>query len=217
MIHRSMLCISVLDLLLCFSMTGCGGAGPLRIIKNPKYRVPWCGPNQRVQIGERVVGHNPNLGAIHREFLVDDAGKEYDPKKLADQVWSYLERTGDAKKIKEAFSKEAYYPKMTIVSINPVVVILEIHQVDAALRKKSQDDTASMKQIGTSAERSYWVANIYAMGDPVYQEGLQWFSPDLRQKPINLAFSKAGVAEISLANGKLKLIREGDDCKTTRE
>ena len=29
MIHRSMLCLSLLDLLLCFTMTGCGGPSPL--------------------------------------------------------------------------------------------------------------------------------------------------------------------------------------------
>jgi len=206
MIHRSMLCLSLLNLLLCFSMTGCDGSSPLRIKKNPKNVGPWCGPNQRVQIGERVVGHNPNLGVIHRTFLVDDAGKEYDPKKLADQVWSYLEGTGDAKKIKEAFSSDGYYPRMIVVSIKPVVVILETYQ-----------DAALPKQLGTSTERNYWVAQIHALGDPVYKDGLQWFSPDLKQRPTNLAFSQAGVAEIALAHGKLKLIREGKDCKTTRE
>jgi hypothetical protein len=202
MIHRSKLCIAVLDLLLCFSMTGCGGANPLVISKKPPYPGPWCGPHQRVQIGMRVVGHVAFGEKKWKYFLVDDAGKEYDPEKLADQVWSYLERTGDAKKIKEAFSRDGYYPRMIVVSIKPVVVILE---------------TYPAKQLGTSADRYYWVAQIHAMGDPIYQEGLQWFSPDLKQRPTNLAFSDAGVAEISLKNGKLKVIREGDKCVSTRE
>lgn len=205
MIHRSMLCISLFDLLLCFSMTGCG-ASPLRMKNNPRNVGPWCGPNQRVQIGERVVGKVGFGENKWKEFLVDDAGKEHDPEKIADQVWSYLERTGDARKIREDYSKAAYYSSMIVVSINPIVVILETHQ-DADLRQ----------QLGAAPERYYWVAQVYAMRDPPYREGLQWFSPDLKQKPVALLFSDAGIAEIALGKGKVKLIRKGDECKTTRE
>jgi hypothetical protein len=200
-----MLCISLLDLLLCFSMTGCG-ADPLVIRKNDT-NGPWCAPNRRVQFGQRVVGHVGFGENKWKIFLVDDAGKEYDPAKLADQVWSYLERTGDAKIIKEAFTREAYYPGMTIVSIKPIVVILEPNW-NADLRKR----------IGTSPERYHWLALVSAERyPPSFKEGLQWFSPDLKQRPTDLAFSRAGVAEISLKNGKLKLIRAGGDCKITRE
>ena len=217
MLRRSIHYLCLVDLLLCFSITGCGGAGPLRIRKKSTILGPWCGPNKRVQFGDRVVGHVHD-GPKLKTFLVDDEGQEYDPAKLAEQVWSYLERTGDAKKIKEAFAKEADYPRMTIVSIKPVVVILGTHQVDAAVRKKSQDDYASMKQIGASAERSHWLAFISSEHYPLsYKEGLQWFSPDLKQRPAKLAFSAEGVAEVPVPNGKLKLIRNGDECQTARE
>jgi hypothetical protein len=200
----SALCISVLGLLWCLSIPGCGGA-PL-VKAHLKQVGPWCGPNHRVQIGQRVVGHVAWGEKKWKIFFVDDAGKEHDPDKLAEQVWSYLERTGDAKRIKEAYRKESCYSSMTIVSINPLVVILETHE-DADLRK----------QVGPVPDRYYWVAQVYALRDPPNNEGLQWFSPDLKQKPITLSFSEAGIAAIALANGTLKLIREGDHCKTTRE
>jgi hypothetical protein len=195
-----------LHVMVWFSMTGCGGAGPLRMKTNPRNLGPWCGPKQRVQIGERVVGRAGWNGNKWKDFLVDDTGKEYDPEKIADQVWSYLERTGDAKKIKEAFTRDGSYPRMIVVSVKPVVVILETYQ-----------GAALPTQLGTSPERYYWVAQIHAMGDPVYQERLEWFSLDLKQRPTELAFSEAGVAVIPLPKGKLKLIRDGDKCKTTRE
>jgi len=205
MLPRSVLHISVLGLLCCLSIPGCGGASPL-VKAHLKQLGPWCGPNQRVEIGQRVVGHVGFGEKKWKIFFVDAAGKEHDPDKLADQVWSYLERTGDAKKIKDAFREESCYSSMTVVSINPVVVILETHQ-DADLRK----------HVGPVPDRYYWVAQVYALRDPPYKEGLQWFSADLKQKPITLSFSEAGIAEIALANGTLKLIREGDHCKTMRE
>jgi hypothetical protein len=139
-------------------------------------------------------------------FLVDPAGKEYDPEKLADRVWSYLEKTGDAKAFKEAYSNDGFYFRMIIVSINPVVVIVETHQ-----------DTASRKQVGSVPDRYYWVAQVYALRDLIYTDGLRWFSPDLKQRPVALPFSEAGVAEIPLPDGKMTLVRDGDKCKTTRE
>jgi hypothetical protein len=205
MIHRSTFSRSVLGLLLCFSMGGCG-PGTLVMTKHPTDVAPWCGPNQRVQIGQRVVGKVGFGENKWKTFLVDAAGKEHDPEKLADQAWSYLERTGDAKTIKEAFSREGCYSSMAIVSIKPVVVILETYRRAPA-----------GKQSGALPERYYWVAQIYALRDPFYKEGLRWFSPDLKQSPVALAFSETGVAEIPLPNGKLTLIREGDTCKTMRE
>jgi hypothetical protein len=194
----------LLDLVLCFSMTGCG-ARPL-VKTHLKVVGPWCAPNHRVQIGERVVGHVHD-GNKWKLFLVDDAGKEYDPDKLADQIWSYLERTGDAKKIEEAFSKEAYQSNITVVSVNPLIVILGTYQ-DASWLKQNRE---------FAHKRWFWHSQVSSLGEPPFREGLQWFSPELKQKPTNLAFSQGGVAEIPLADGKLKLIREGDRCKTTRE
>ena len=58
---------------------------------------------------------------------------------------------------------------------------------------------------------------IAATSWPHYRDGLQWFSPDLKQRPTALSFSRAGVAEITLPKGKLTLTRDGDKCKTGRE
>jgi hypothetical protein len=207
MIHQSLPGILLLDSLLCLSLVGCGGAGPLRITKYSGTRGPWCAPNQRVQIGERVVGKVAWGQDKWKNFLLDDTGKEHDPQELADQAWSYLERTGDAPRIMEAYHKDGRYATMTVVSIKPVVVILETGQLPAGA-----DRTIA------SPERSYWLAQVSSERDhPAYKEGLQWFSPDLKQRPTSLAFSQAGVAEIPLVDGKLKLVHEGAQCKTTRE
>jgi hypothetical protein len=195
-----------LGLLLCFSMTGCGRAGPLVISKKQPGYAPWCGPNRRVQVGQRVVGYIHD-GPKHKEFLVDEKGKEHDPDKIADQAWSYLQRTGDAKKIEEAFAKDADQSLMPVISINPVVVILETYP-DPSGQNKSRE---------FAHEKWFWRAQIQPNSNPHFREGLQWFSPELKQRPTDLVFSEAGVAEILLPNGKLKLVREGDRCKTTRE
>jgi hypothetical protein len=193
----------LLDLLLCCAMTGCG-TRPL-VKTHLKVVGPWCAPNHRVQIGQRVVGHVHD-GPKWKLFLVDDAGKEYDPDKLADQVWSYLERTGDAKKIEEAFSKEAYLSNITVVSVNPLVVILGTYQ-----------DPSWLKQERHAQQKWFWRSQVSSIGEPPFREGLQWFSPELKRSPTHLDFSKEGVAEIPLPSGTLKLIRDGDKCKTTRE
>ena len=193
-------------LIVCLSMTSCSRPGPLVISKKQPDYAPWCGPNQRARVGQRVVGHVHD-GPKHRQFLVDDTGKEHDPEKIAEQVWAYLKRTGDAKKIIEAFGREAYVATMPVVSINPLIVILESHQ-----------DAASLKQPREMANKDwYWRAQIQPNSKPRFSDGLRWFSPELKQAPTTLEFSKSGVAEIELSNGKLKLVREGDRCTTTRE
>jgi hypothetical protein len=188
-------------LLICL-MTGCMGNNPLIEAKVPAERCPWCGPNQRVKFGQRVVRY-AGVGKIWQNFLVDDKGKVYDPREMADDVWSYLERTGDARKIEKAYRKDGYYPRMMIVSIKPMIVILETNR--------------NITFAGKSQERYYWVANIHASATPLFQNGLRWFSPDLKQRPEILTFSEEGVAEILLPkNGKLQLIRDGDTCQTRR-
>lgn len=205
MIHHIRRCRSRVALLLFLFLAGCGGGGPLKIKTNPALPGPWCAPNLRVQIGDRVVGHVGMGENKWKSFLVDDAGKEHDPEKLADQVWSYLEKTGDADKIKEAYTKQGRYPRMVVVSIKPTVVLLETHQF-----------TASQNPAG-SPQRYYWTAQIYAIAHPTFTEGMEWFSPDMKQRPTPLSFSKDGVAEIPLAKGKIRVTHESDKCATTRE
>jgi hypothetical protein len=196
-----------LHLLVCCSTAGCYGSGPLVMRKDRANLAPWCGPNRRVEIGARVVGHVGFGEKRWKEWLVDDKGKEHDPEEIADGAWSYLERTGDAKRIEDAFSKDAYQATMTLVSINPVVVILDTFQDAAALKPTP----------GFAYEKWHWRAQVSAIRDPPFRDGLRWFSPDLKQRPTQLAFSADGVAEIRLPKGKLKLIRHGDKCETTRE
>ena len=189
------------------SIIGCGkGYGPLVMKPDSKTKGPWCAANERVKIGDRVVGY-VHEGAKHRTFFVDDAGKEYDPEILADQAWTYLERTGDAKDIRAAFDRDGYYPGMVIASIKPMVVILE-----PTWNKQLRS------QIGTNAQRYHWLALISSERQVrTFQKGMQWFSPDLKQRPTDLTFSPDGVAEIALKSGRIILTREGELYTSRRE
>lgn len=196
--------IQWLLLLILAASTGCGN-GPLVMKPNAKIPGPWCAPNQRTQIGERVVGQTA-YGPRYKQFLVDAANREHDPDTIAENVWSYLERTGDAKTIQEAFAKEGAYPKMYVVSINPTVVVMATGR-----------DAKLPQTIGPKPERYYWKAQVYCFNLMLYQEGLQWFSPDFKQRPTPLPFNAQGHAEIALPPGKLILQHEGDKCTTKWE
>lgn len=197
----------VSGLLVCWSVAGCHRPGPLVIRNKQPHYAPWCGPNLRVRIGQRVVGHVHD-GPKHKVLLVDDAGKEHDPDKIADDAWSFLERTGDARKIKEAFVNEAIQSTMPVVSINPVVILL-VTRTERSWQNKDRSPRH---------ERWYWTAQIQPSSDAQHcRERMSWFSPELKQAPKELKFSEAGVAEIPLPNGTLKVVRDGETIKTTRE
>lgn len=195
-----------LQLAVCFLLTGCGGSGPLVIKEKQPHYAPWCGPQQRARVGQRVVGQVVD-GSKYRDFLVDDAGKEHDPEQIAKEAWSYLERTGDAAKIANAFTRDAHQTTMPVVSVNPIIVIIETHFA-ADWQKQNRD---------FGKNDWYWRAQIQPNSNPHFSEEMQWFSPELKQPPTKLNFSDAGVAEISLPQGKIILVRDGDACKTTRE
>lgn len=197
----------LLALLACMAATGCVPTAPLKIRSDSGTRGPWCAPNQRVQLCQRVVGKVGWGEDKWRTFLLDDLGKEYDPEVIANQIWAYLERTGDADKIMKAYHQDGHQTVMTVVAVKPVVVIVEKRQLSAGTDRSI-----------AAPERSYWVAQISSVrGDPEYREGLQWCSPDLKQRPTPLVFSQAGVAEIPLPKGKMHLVHDGAVCKTTRE
>jgi hypothetical protein len=204
MIHSSRLCLALAALLFCLAL-GCGnGGGSSPAAKKNKTTGPWCAAHQRIKIIDHIIGHD-QVGNKYKELFVDDEGQEHDPEKLADQAWGYLEATGDARKIKQAFS-DGQSPDLVIVAIKPLIVILGTHQ-----------DANASKKVGDSPGRWYWLGQVATRGDPAYQKDLQWFSPDLKQKPTKLVFSLGGVAEIPLGNGTLKLTHTGEKCKTERE
>ncbi len=197
-------------LIVALSWTGCARPAPLHFPKRPRPFAPWCGPQERVRIGQRVVGHVHD-GNKYADFLVDAKGREHDPEQIANRAWAYLERTGDARTIKEALLKHADQTVMSIVAIEPVIVIMDQYH-DASSVVANPDHVS---------QGWYWRAQIQPNSDPRSggqgQGRLFWFSPDLKQRPKELTFSDQGVAEIALPNGKLILVREGDTCKSTRE
>ncbi|MBX7104994.1 MAG: hypothetical protein K1X57_12990 [Gemmataceae bacterium] len=186
---------------------GCSPATPLKMHKDSGTRGPWCAPNQRVQLGQRVVGKVGWGEDRWKTYLVDDTGREHDPNVIADQVWSYLERTGDANTIMRNYHQDGRHTRMTVIALKPVVVILESRPLPPGASRSI-----------AAPERSYWVAQVSSeRSHPDYRDGLRWCSPDLKQPVTPLTFSPAGEAEIPLPNGRLHLIRSGDECRTTRE
>jgi hypothetical protein len=102
-------------------------------------------------------------------------------------------------------SKAADQSLMPVVSINPLVVILLTYHEPGWLNQPRE----------FAHESWYWRAQIQPNSNPRFAEEMHWFSPELNQGPTKLQFSED--AEIVLPSGRLKLIREGDTCKTTRE
>jgi hypothetical protein len=205
--HRPPPTMWLLAWLAIFALAGCRQAAPLKMRKDSGTLGPWCAASTRVQIGQRVVGTVGWGEKKWKDFLLDDAGKEHDPHVIADRVWSYLERTGDAAGIMNAYHKDGRLTRMTVVTLNPVVVVMESRPLPAGANRSL-----------AAPERSYWVAQVSSLrSHPDYREDMRWFSPDLKQSPTPLHFSQNGVAEITLPQGKLHLVRNGDECTTTRE
>lgn len=190
----------------CLSILSCSRTEPLVFRDNPEIMGPWCAANQRVKIGKRVVGR-VHEGDKWKDFLVDDSDNEYDPDQLAEQVWEYLEGTGDAESLKDGFSKDGSLPRLSIISLKPIVVILE-----------PEWNLTLKKQLGNSLERYHWLSlvSIYRQS-PSFHEDMQWFSPELKQRPIKLSFSGDTAVEILISNGRLRLVRDGSVCRITRE
>ncbi len=203
---------AVIHRLVFFSMlfslvaSGCSPSTPLKMRRDSGERGPWCAPNQRVQIGQRVVGKVGWGEDKWKDFLLDDAGEEYDPEDLSEEVWSYLESTGDADKIMRDYHENGRLTVMTVVALKPLVVVMETRQLPKGANRSI-----------ASPERTYWLAAISSVrGQPDSGEVMRWCSPDLKTSPTELLFSPDGVAEISLTDGKLRFVREGDVCQTTR-
>jgi hypothetical protein len=124
------------------------------------------------------------------------------------QVWAYLEARGEAAKIQQAQVTGQCPPQMRIVSIKPIVVLTQPCQ-----HKRFVDQGVHVSHGTKSALELSFLSDK----DLYFDEPMQWLSPDLKTGPNSISFSADGTAEISLGSGKLKLVRQGDFCKVSRE
>ena len=147
-------------------------------------------------------------GDIWKDFWLDDSGKEYDPEVVSKKVWDYLKTTGDVSKIDKALQSGKCPAQMRIVSLNPIVILVQPcqHKRFEHLKVHVSHGTKSAQELSFVPDR-----------DMYFDEPMLWLSPDLKTGLTAITFSVAGTAEISLDKGKLKLVHEGDFCKVSRE
>lgn len=200
-LFRGTLCSLMLGMVL----IGCGQR-PLARLRT-QAGCPWCAPHKQVQVGDRSQGKS-FYGDIWKRFWIDDQGNEYDPEQVSQQVWTYLTQVGEAAKIDQTRKTGACSSQMRIVSVNPVVVLLEPCQ------HRRFDPSKGLVGHGTklAQELAYTPDS-----DMYFDEPMQWLSPDLNTGPTLITFSPEGIATIPLKSGQLRLVREGERCKVTRE
>lgn len=190
------------------TLTLVAGCGPRKLVRlKTKTGCPWCSPNQQVQVGERSMGKS-FYGDIWREFWVDDNGQEYDPIEVGKQVWQYLEKIGYTRTIDLATRQGQGCAQMRIVSVNPVIVVLYPSEFQRLGGKGKNLSMGTRHPLELA-----WTSDAH----PEFGAPMQWLSPDFKVGPTDIQFSGAGVAEIPLKIGKLKLVRDGDLCRIVRE
>jgi hypothetical protein len=172
-----------------------------------KVGCPWCSPNRQVQVGERSMGKT-FYGDIWKSFWVDDSGQEYDPEEIGKQVWNYIATTSLAQSIENAKQPGQSCAQMQIIAVNPVIVLLypSEHQRLQGVGQNLSNGTRHPLELAWTPDAA-----------PIFAEPMQWLSPELKAGPTDIVFSDAGVAEILLKTGKIKLVHTEDRCQITRE
>src|SRR5436190_24084821 len=122
MVSRSIFAFCIGLLIVGAALIGCGPSPLVKLRTHPG--CPWCSPNRQVQEGRRSMGQS-FYGDIWKDFWLDDAGKEYDPEAVSKKVWDYLKTTGDVAKVDEALQSGKCPAQMRIVSVNPIVVLVQ--------------------------------------------------------------------------------------------
>ncbi len=199
---RSSFCRTAGVLILGMALLGCGQK-PLISLKTIA-GCPWSAPHKQMQIGMRSQGQS-FYGALYKNFWKADSGEEYDPEKVSQQVWAYLTKTGDVARITEEHKKGVCSSQMRIVSVDPVIVLIQPCQ-HKHFNGEGPHGTRVVQELAYTSDR-----------DMYFDEPMQWVSPDLSTGPNAIRFSPEGIATIPLENGQIKLVHEGEWCKVTRE
>ena len=171
---------------------------------------PWVAPGR--QAVEKRKEHSGWNNSTYESVWIDASGKSLRDYDVMRQVETYYLKIGYTAKVSDDLANGKHVPSAIVVSIDPIVVILSppnLAQVKmgALVRGTGGVNYSNSKNGGTLMTGSKWF----------YNDGLQWLSPDLNQEATEIEFTKAGTAEIPLPKGKLKLVREGEIFKVTRE
>lgn len=168
---------------------------------------PWIGPKE--QLVEQQKRHAAVISAtsyVETRWL-DKSNNEYDLNHIATDAQTYLYSTSTGSNL----LKSDTWPWKAIVSIRPTVVLL----VPSDPMKVKRGDLLGMNHPVRTIGNAKYGGCDYGSVD-FYNEGMKWYSPDLKQEPSMVSFAD-GKAEIQLPNGKLRLIVRGEVCKITRD
>jgi hypothetical protein len=122
------------------------------------------------------------------------------------------EKIGYIKRIRD----DGYLVIKTIVSLNPVVVVIS-DGVILKFNKTLTYDAAVDYIIEGKGSTDVLYENVvlkngYAYGTRIpYAESPQWFSPDMNIPPTPVEFDDEGIGHIPVPWGELIMTREGDD------
>jgi hypothetical protein len=181
---------------------GCNGGGR-RLKANTTPQCPWAAPHRQSEVAYvHVRDHGWGSGGLGYNVWIDASNAEHKIEDVQERVWSYLDKTGVAAMIQAAETNGQLSLRATIVSIQPTIAVLVPCPPYGPYNKFKGRHGGNEVGFGISV---------------LYQDGMQWCSPDLKKGPIDINFSDKGVAEIELPNAKLRLVRQGQRCTVTRE
>ena len=176
---------------------------------------PWVASNRQVTEWEK-----PTTSFIDSVFFMApatyyettwrDGDKYYDPYAIAKTTDDYLLSTAAGSSI---VASRKPPPWKTIVSLDPVIALLVPSDSVKASKGWLLGTNHPVKSIGP-----HRYGPGYNYGSVViFNEGVRWFSPDLRREPELVIFSTNGIAHIDFPGGSLGLVIKGEICKVTRE
>lgn len=183
--------------------------------------MPWCGPGERAVLTQRRTGW---AGASpHISSWVDSGGTSHDPNDFAKSVIGYMAGTPEAAAWPVLGRlKLMPYDNITIVSITPTVALLQPHDYGPLNDQTLGDISVGERyDASTGAARpgmrvGDWI-NLVRVGVSVADApDLKWVCPDMQVAPTLVSFQN-GRAEVPLPNGKLVLVRNGNQVDVTRE
>jgi hypothetical protein len=196
-------CFALVAAILSAFVMGCGGGGGRRLKANTTPQCPWVAPNRQAEAAYvHVRDHGWGGGGTGYNVWIDESNAEHKIEHVQERVWAYMEKTGVAASIKAAETNGQLSTRAAIVSIKPTIALLVPCPPYGPRNPYKGRHGADEVGFGISVS---------------YHDGMQWCSPDLKQRPTEIKFSDKGVAEIVLPTGKLRLVRESRRCSVARE
>ncbi len=148
--------------------------------------------------------------ATYYETIWKSGDKTFDPYAIARATDEFLRSTPYGLSIT---GNQKPPPWGTIVSIEPTIALLVPSDSVKAKKGWLLGTNHPVRSIGPWKHGPGFNYGSVVM----YNDGMRWFSPDLRHEPELVAFSTNGVARINFPGGSLELFVLGEICRVTRK